>query len=227
MLRNTLRMINQQDQWFNQLRREESARRTLRYSLYQALEQVERLLESDMMEVPIEMQARLRQIIEAVDPRLASCSGAREQSRVSLRPGVVWRYARRKGPQGRRPGRAPTARRYVAVDGRPGRTPSPDPGVSLVGWHPPGDRHGRRQPHGQKPANEPRRAGGRWIAIGRHHDRCRGRRKFCGRRLARPGKRLCRRRRLGPAPGRSWLVLLPPATDSDPGLPRIRRTRRP
>ena len=71
MLRNTLRMINQQDQWFNQLRREESARRTLRYSLYRALEQVERLLESDMMEVPIEMQARLRQIVEAVDPQLA------------------------------------------------------------------------------------------------------------------------------------------------------------
>jgi len=65
MLRNTLRMINQQDQWFNQLRREESARRSLRYSLYQALEQVERLLESDMMEVPLEMQARLRQIVEA------------------------------------------------------------------------------------------------------------------------------------------------------------------
>jgi len=64
-------MINQQDQWFNQLRREESARRTLRYSLYQALEQVERLLESDMMEVPIEMQARLRQIVEAVDSQLA------------------------------------------------------------------------------------------------------------------------------------------------------------
>jgi hypothetical protein len=64
-------MINQQDQWFNQLRREESARRTLRYSLYQALEQVERLLEADMMEVPIEMQARLRQIVEAVDPQLA------------------------------------------------------------------------------------------------------------------------------------------------------------
>jgi len=60
MLRNTLRMINQQDQWFNQLRR-----------LYQALEQVERLLESDMMEVPIEMQARLRQIVEAVDLQLA------------------------------------------------------------------------------------------------------------------------------------------------------------
>ena len=71
MLRNTLRMINQQDQWFNQLRREESARRTLRYSLYQALEQVERLLESDMMEVPLEMQARLRQIVEAVDSQLA------------------------------------------------------------------------------------------------------------------------------------------------------------
>ena len=64
-------MINQQDQWFNQLRREESARRTLRYSLYQALEQVERLLETDMMEVPIEMQLRLRQIIDAVDPQLA------------------------------------------------------------------------------------------------------------------------------------------------------------
>jgi hypothetical protein len=32
---------------------------------------VERLLESDMMEVPIEMQARLRQIVEAVDPQLA------------------------------------------------------------------------------------------------------------------------------------------------------------
>ncbi|HEY0493502.1 MAG TPA: hypothetical protein VGD57_08550 [Candidatus Dormibacteraeota bacterium] len=64
-------MINQQDQWFNQLRREESARRTLRYSLYQALEQVERLLEADMMEVPIEMQLRLRQIIDAVDPQLA------------------------------------------------------------------------------------------------------------------------------------------------------------
>jgi hypothetical protein len=64
-------MINQQDQWFNQLRREESARRTLRYSLYQALEQVERLLEADMMEVPIEMQARLRQIVDAVDPQLA------------------------------------------------------------------------------------------------------------------------------------------------------------
>jgi hypothetical protein len=64
-------MINQQDQWFNQLRREESARRTLRYSLYQALEQVERLLESDMMEVPFEMQSRLRQIVDAVDPQLA------------------------------------------------------------------------------------------------------------------------------------------------------------
>jgi hypothetical protein len=64
-------MINQQDQWFNQLRREESARRTLRYSLYQALEQVERLLEADMMEVPIEMQSRLRQIVDAVDPQLA------------------------------------------------------------------------------------------------------------------------------------------------------------
>jgi hypothetical protein len=71
MLRNTLRMINQQDQWFNQLRREESARRTLRYSLYQALEQVERLLETDMMEVPLEMQLRLRQIVDAVDPQLA------------------------------------------------------------------------------------------------------------------------------------------------------------
>jgi hypothetical protein len=64
-------MINQQDQWFNQLRREESARRTLRYSLYQALEQVERLLEADVMEVPIEMQGRLRQIVDAVDPQLA------------------------------------------------------------------------------------------------------------------------------------------------------------
>jgi hypothetical protein len=64
-------MINQQDQWFNQLRREESARRSLRYSLYQALEQVERLLESDMMEVPIDMQARLRGIVEAVDVQLA------------------------------------------------------------------------------------------------------------------------------------------------------------
>jgi hypothetical protein len=71
MLRNTLRMINQQDQWFNQLRREESARRTLRYSLYQALEQVERLLETDVMEVPLEMQARLRLVVEAVDPQLA------------------------------------------------------------------------------------------------------------------------------------------------------------
>jgi hypothetical protein len=71
MLRNTLRMINQQDQWFNQLRREESARRSLRYSLYQALEQVERLLETDRMEVPLEMQGRLRQIIDAVDPQLA------------------------------------------------------------------------------------------------------------------------------------------------------------
>ena len=71
MLRNTLRMINQQDQWFNQLRREESARRTLRYSLYQALEQVERLLETDIMEVPLDMQARLRQIVEAVDQSLA------------------------------------------------------------------------------------------------------------------------------------------------------------
>src|SRR3982074_3922641 len=71
MLRNTLTMINQQAQWFNQLRGEESARRTLRCSLYQALEQVERLLESDMMEVPLEMQARLRQIVEAVDPQLA------------------------------------------------------------------------------------------------------------------------------------------------------------
>jgi hypothetical protein len=71
MLRNTLRMINQQDQWFNQLRREESARRTLRYTLYQALEQVERLLEADMMEVPLEMQGRLRQIVDAVDPQLA------------------------------------------------------------------------------------------------------------------------------------------------------------
>jgi len=71
MLRNTLRMINQQDQWFNQLRREESARRTLRYSLYQALEQVERLLETDIMEVPLDMQARLRQIVEAVDPQHA------------------------------------------------------------------------------------------------------------------------------------------------------------
>jgi hypothetical protein len=64
-------MINQQDQWFNQLRREESARRGLKYSLYQALEQVERLLESDMMEVPIDMQARLRGIVEAVDAQLA------------------------------------------------------------------------------------------------------------------------------------------------------------
>ena len=64
-------MINQQDQWFNQLRREESARKTLRYSLYQALEQVERLLETDMMEVPLEMQSRLRQIVDAVDPQLA------------------------------------------------------------------------------------------------------------------------------------------------------------
>src|SRR5438105_15962478 len=71
MLRNTLRMINQQDQWFNQLRREESARRTLRYSLYQALEQVERLLETDIMGVPLDMQARLRQIVEAVDQQLA------------------------------------------------------------------------------------------------------------------------------------------------------------
>src|SRR6266478_24470 len=86
MLRNTLRMINQQDQWFNQLRREESARRTLRYSLYQALEQVERLLESDMMEVPIEMQARLRQIVEAVDPQLAyrmDQSGDRKSTRLN------------------------------------------------------------------------------------------------------------------------------------------------
>jgi len=71
MLRNTLRMINQQDQWFNQLRREESARRMLRYSLYQALEQVERLLESDVMEVPMDMQARLRRIVDAVDSQLA------------------------------------------------------------------------------------------------------------------------------------------------------------
>src|ERR671938_1514801 len=71
MLRNTLRMINQQDQWFNQLRREESARRNLRYSLYQPLEQVERLLEADLMEVPLDMQARIRQIVDAVDPQLA------------------------------------------------------------------------------------------------------------------------------------------------------------
>src|SRR3981189_1246810 len=71
MLRNTLRMSNQQDQWFNQLRREESARRTLRYSLYQALEQDERLLECDMMAVPIEMLARLRRSVEAVDTQLA------------------------------------------------------------------------------------------------------------------------------------------------------------
>jgi hypothetical protein len=71
MLRNTLRMINQQDQWFNQLRREESARRNLRYSLYQALEQVERLLEADLMEVPLDMQSRIRQIVDAVDPQLA------------------------------------------------------------------------------------------------------------------------------------------------------------
>jgi hypothetical protein len=71
MLRNTLRMIYQQDQWFNQLRREESARRSLRYSLYQALEQVERLLEADLMEVPLDMQARIRQIVDAVDPQLA------------------------------------------------------------------------------------------------------------------------------------------------------------
>jgi len=71
MLRNTLRLINQQDQWFHQLRREESARRLLRYSLYQALEHVERLLESDAMEVPLEQQARLRRIVEAVNPQLA------------------------------------------------------------------------------------------------------------------------------------------------------------
>jgi hypothetical protein len=71
MLRNTLRMINQQDQWFNQLRREETARRSLRYSLYQALEQVERLLETDVMEVPLDMQARLRHVVEAVDVQLA------------------------------------------------------------------------------------------------------------------------------------------------------------
>jgi hypothetical protein len=71
MLRNTLRMINQQDQWFNQLRREESARRSLRYSLYQALEQVERLLETDIMEVPLDMQSRLREVVDAVDPQLA------------------------------------------------------------------------------------------------------------------------------------------------------------
>lgn len=71
MLRNTLRMINQQDQWFNQLRREETARRSLRYSLYQALEQVERLLETDVMEVPLDMQARLRHVVDAVDPQLA------------------------------------------------------------------------------------------------------------------------------------------------------------
>jgi hypothetical protein len=64
-------MINQQDQWFNQLRREETARRSLRYSLYQALEQVERLLETDVMEVPLDMQVRLRNVVEAVDSQLA------------------------------------------------------------------------------------------------------------------------------------------------------------
>ncbi len=71
MLRSTLRLINQQDQWFHQLRREESTRRLLRYSLYQALEQVERLLESDVMDVPLEMQANLRRVVEAVNPQLA------------------------------------------------------------------------------------------------------------------------------------------------------------
>src|SRR2546425_13007581 len=65
------RINNQQDKCLNHFPRKDPARRTLRYSLYQALEQVERLLESDMMEVPLEMQARLRQIIEAVDPQLA------------------------------------------------------------------------------------------------------------------------------------------------------------
>jgi len=99
-------MINQQDQWFNQLRREESARRTLRYSLYQALEQVERLLESDMMEVPIEMQARLRQIVEAVDRKIAPgqrrAGGPRRQraeERYRLWPRFLSTFPQRKQAQ--------------------------------------------------------------------------------------------------------------------------------
>jgi len=67
VLRNTLRRSTSRTSGSTSCGVEESARRTLRYSLYQALEQVERLLESDMMEVPIEMQAACRQIVEAVD----------------------------------------------------------------------------------------------------------------------------------------------------------------
>src|SRR2546430_745795 len=44
MLRNTLRMINQQDQWFNQLRREGGAPPRPRYSLSEAREHGGRVL---------------------------------------------------------------------------------------------------------------------------------------------------------------------------------------
>ncbi len=70
MLRNTLRMIHQQDQWFNQVRREAASRQALRYQLYQALDQVERLLEADVMEVPPDTQVSLRTAVAAVDPDL-------------------------------------------------------------------------------------------------------------------------------------------------------------
>ncbi len=72
MLRNTLRMIHQQDQWFNQVRREAATRQALRYQLYQALEQVERLLEADVMEVPLDTQHALRNAVAAVDPALGA-----------------------------------------------------------------------------------------------------------------------------------------------------------
>lgn len=72
MLRNTLRVIHQQDQWFNQVRREAAGRQVLRYQLYQALEQVERLLEADIMEVPEDTQANLRTAVAAVDPDLGA-----------------------------------------------------------------------------------------------------------------------------------------------------------
>ena len=84
MLRNTLRMINQQDQWFNQVRREEAARLSIRYSLYQALEQVEHLLETDVMEVPLEMRTRLRRIVEAVDPQLGYRMGQSGPSALDI-----------------------------------------------------------------------------------------------------------------------------------------------
>ncbi len=72
MLRNTLRVIQQQDQWFNQVRREAASRQALRYQLYQALEKVERLLETDVMEIPGEMLFSLRSAVSAVDTDLAA-----------------------------------------------------------------------------------------------------------------------------------------------------------